>query len=150
MWATKEGGARMVLISTALMIGGCVFDQLQRSNENDIHRVEQKQATLQTEEDRSARLKRQEDELVAELGERQFSLSELNGRVEKLQAENGRAIADNGSRHRDYADLIERLHQTNSQLASLQRGTDGSMEQRRERVDYLKTQIKAQLQLLLH
>jgi hypothetical protein len=141
MWATKEGGARIVLISTALMIGGCVFDQLQRSNENDIHRVEQKQATLQAEEDRSARLKRQEDELVVELSERQFSLSELNGRVEKLH---------NGSRHRDYADLIERLHQTNSQLASLQRGTDGSMEQRRERVDYLKTQIKAQLQLLLH
>ncbi|HEY0747800.1 MAG TPA: hypothetical protein VGD63_13960 [Steroidobacteraceae bacterium] len=150
MLATKEGGAGIVLIGTALLLGGCVFDQLQRSNENDIHRVEQKQADLQAEQDRSARLKRQEDELVVELGERQFSLSELNDRVEKLQAENGRTIAENESRHRDYADLIARLHQTNSQLASLQRGTDGSIEQRRERVDYLKTQIKAQLQLLLH
>jgi chromosome segregation ATPase len=141
---------RSTALSMALVLGGCVFDQLQRSNENDIHRVEQKQATLKTEEDRSERLKQQEDELITELGERQFSLSELNERVEKLQMENGRALAENESRRSDYADLMERLHQSNAQLASLQRGNEGPIEQRRERIAYLKNQIKAQLQLLLH
>ena len=141
---------RFPLMSVALMLGGCVFDQLQRSNENDIQRVEQKQATLQAEQDRSARLKYQEELLAAELSERQVSLSELNNRIEKLQIENGRSIADNESKRLEYADLIGRLHQTNEQLASLRRGTDGSIEERRERIDYLKTQIKAQLQLLLH
>lgn len=137
-------------MSVALLLGGCVFDQLQRSNENDIQRVEQKQATLQAEQDRSAVLSRQEDLLVAELSERQMSLNELNDRVEKLQAENGRAIANNESQRLQYRDLIGRLHQTNQQLASLQRATDGSIEERHQRIDYLKSQIKAQLQLLLH
>jgi chromosome segregation ATPase len=141
---------RLPLMSVALMLGGCVFDQLQRSNENDIQRVEQKQAALQAEQDRSTRLEHQEELLAAELSERQVSLSELNDRVEKLQIENGRAIADNASKRLEYADLIGRLHQTNERLASLQRGTDGSIEERRERIDYLKTQIKAQLELLLH
>jgi chromosome segregation ATPase len=140
----------LLLTSVALMLGGCVFDQLQQSNEKDIQRVEQKQATLQAEQDRSGQLKQQEERLVAELSERQVSLSELNDRVEQLQRENGRAIADNEAKRREHADLIGRLHQTNQQLASLQRGTDGSIEQRRERIDYLKSQIKAQLQLLLH
>jgi predicted nuclease with TOPRIM domain len=151
MWSLALTSTAMsIAMSMALMLGGCVFDQLQRSNENDIHRVEQKQATLKTEEDRSSRLKQQEDELLAELGERQFSLSELNDRVEQLQVENGRAIAQNVSRRSDYADLMERLHQSNAQLASLQHATDSSTEQRRERIDYLKAQVKAQLQLLLH
>lgn len=137
-------------MSVALLLGGCVFDQLQRSNENDIQRVEQKQATLQAEQDRSAVLTRQEELLGAELSERQMSLEELNDRVEKLQAENGRAITDNESKRLQYRDLIGRLHQTNQRLASLQRGTEGSIEERRQRIDYLRSQIKAQLQLLLH
>ena len=138
------------LASAALLLGGCVFDQLQRSNENDIHRVEQKQATLRAEQDRAALLTRQEDQLVTELSERQVSLKELNDRVEKLQQQNGRAIADNESTRQEYRALIVRLHQTNQQLASLQRGADGMTEERRERIDYLKSQIKAQLELLLH
>ena len=141
---------KLVPLSVALLLGGCVFDQLQRSNEDDIQRVEQKQVTLQAEQDRSAVLTRQEDLLVAELSERQMSLDELNVRVEKLQAENGRAIADNESKRLQYRDLIGRLHQTNQQLASLQRAADGSIEERHQRIDYLKSQIKAQLQLLLH
>lgn len=141
---------RLVAMAASLLLGGCVFDQLQRSNENDIHRVEQKQAALQAEQDRSARLARQEDLLAAELSERQVSLKELNDRVETLQEQNGHAIAGNESQRQEYRALIGRLYQTNQQLASLQRGTDGSNEERRERIDYLKSQIKAQLELLLH
>ncbi len=141
---------RLVAMAASLLLGGCVFDQLQRSNENDIYRVEQKQAALQAEQDRSARLARQEDLLAAELSERQVSLKELNDRVETLQEQNGHAIAGNESQRQEYRALIGRLYQTNQQLASLQRGTDGSNEERRERIDYLKSQIKAQLELLLH
>ena len=141
---------RCLAMSASLLLGGCVFDQLQRSNESDIHRVEQKQAALQAEQDRSARLARQEDLLAAELSERQVSLKELNDRVETLQVQNGRAIAGNDSQRQEYRALIGRLYQTNQQLASLQGGTDASTEERRQRIDYLKSQIKAQLELLLH
>lgn len=137
-------------MSVALILGGCVFDQLQRSNENDINRVEQKQAALQDEQGQSAQLTQEEDQLATELSNREFSLSELNDRVEQLQVRNGRALAVNDAKRRGYEDVLARLHQTNEQVASLQGAADGSIEKQRERIDYLKAQIKAQLQLLLH
>ena len=137
-----------VLLGPALM-SGCFFDQLQRSEENDIQRVEQKRATLQTEQDRSATLKRQEAQLAAELSERQLSLSELNERVQRINEENGRAIADNDAARLHYHDLLAQLHETNGQLASAQQGTAASIEERRERIASLKARLSAQLDLLL-
>lgn len=131
-----------------LMLCGCFFDQLQRSDESDIRRVEQKQATLQAEKQRLAALKRQEEELAAELSERQLSLNELNDRVQRINAANGRSIGDNDAKRLQY-DLIEQLHETNEQLAVLQKGAAGSIEERRERMTYLKTRLKAQLDDLL-
>ena len=136
-------------MSTVLLLSGCFFDQLQRSEENDIQRVEQKQATLQTEQYRSATLKQQEEQLAAELSERQLSLNQLNDRVQEINAENGRAIADNVATRLQYNDLLGQLHETNEQLALAQQGTAGSIEERRERVASLKARLKAQLDLLL-
>ena len=41
-------------MSVALLLTGCFFDRSERSDENDIARVEQKQATLADEQDRAA------------------------------------------------------------------------------------------------
>ncbi len=136
-------------VSMVLMLSGCFFDQLQRSEEKDIQRVEQKQATLQAERDRSATLKQHEERLAAELSERQLSLNELNDRVQKINAANGRSIADNDAKRLQY-DLIEQLHETNEQLVLLQRGTPSLIEERRERISYLKTRLREQLAILLH
>ncbi|HEV7612247.1 MAG TPA: hypothetical protein VGO37_10255 [Steroidobacteraceae bacterium] len=131
-----------------LLLSGCFFDQLQRSEEGDILRVEQKQATLQAEQDRAATLKQQEEHLAAELSERQFSLNELNDRVQSINAANGRSIADNDAKRLQY-DLIGQLHETNKQLALLQQAAPGSIEERRERIAYLRSRLKAQLDVLL-
>lgn len=130
------------------MLSGCFFDQLQRSEENDIQRVEQKQAALQAEQGKSATLKQQEEELAAELGERQLSLNQLNDRVQKINAANGHSIADNNEKRLQY-DLIVKLHDTNEQLAMLRKGAQGSVEDRRDRIVYLRTRLKAQLDVLL-
>jgi septal ring factor EnvC (AmiA/AmiB activator) len=134
---------------SALLLSGCFFDQLQRSEENDIQRVEQKQATLQTEQSRSATLKQQEEQLATELSERQLSLNELNNRVQEINAKNGRAIAANDSTRLQYNDLLGQLHATNEQLALAQQGAAGSIELRRDRIASLKARLKAQLDLLL-
>jgi uncharacterized phage infection (PIP) family protein YhgE len=136
-------------VSAVLLLSGCFFDQLQRSEENDIQRVEQKQATLQTEPYRSATLKQQQEQLATELSERQLSLNELHDRVQEINAENGRAIADNDATRLQYNDLLGQLHETNEQLALAQQGTAGSIEERRERIASLKARLKAQLDLLL-
>jgi septal ring factor EnvC (AmiA/AmiB activator) len=138
-----------ISVSAMLLLSGCFFDQLQRSEENDIQRVEQKQATLQTEQSRSGTLKQQEEQLATELSERQLSLNELNNRVQEINAENGRAIATNDSTRLQYNDLLGQLHATNEQLALAQQGTAGSIELRRDRIASLKARLKAQLDLLL-
>jgi hypothetical protein len=132
-----------------LMLSGCFFDQLQRSEESDIRRVEQKQAALQAEQGRAATLKQQEEQLAADLSERQLSLNELNDRVQKINAANGRLIADNDAKRLQY-DLIVQLHETSGQLALLQQATAGSIAERRERIADLQTRLRAQLDVLLH
>ena len=132
-------------------MSGCVFDQLQRSEENDIKRVEQKEAALQAEQDQSTALQQQEDHLAAELSERQLSLSELNDRVQAINARNGRTIADNDASRIEYHDLLGQLHETNEQLTQLtlvEQGTAYSIEERRKRIASLKARIKTQLDIL--
>jgi predicted nuclease with TOPRIM domain len=144
----KRGPSPAIPVSAALLLSGCFFDQLQRSEESDIQRVEQKQATLHTEQYRSDTLKQQEEQLATELSERQLSLNELNDRVQEINAENGRAIADNDAARLRYHDLLGQLHETNEQITLAQQGTVGSIEERRERIASLKARIKAQLDLL--
>ena len=145
----KRGSFSAIPVSAVLLLSGCFFNQLQRSEENDIQRVEQKQAILQTEQDRSVTLKRQEEQLVSELSERQLSLDELNDRVQEINAENGRAIADNQAMRLRYNDLLGQLHETNKELALAQQGGSGAIEERRERIASLMTRLKSQLDLLL-
>jgi hypothetical protein len=135
-------------LGAALLLSGCVFDQLQRSEENDIKRVEQKQASLQTEQDRATALQQQEDRLAAELSERQLSLNELNDRVQEINSKNGRAISDNDASRIEYHDLLGQLHETNEQLTLVQLGTADSIEERRARIAFLKARIKTQLDIL--
>src|ERR1700688_1261334 len=59
----KRGPSPAIPVSAALLLSGCFFDQLQRSEESDIQRVDRKQATLQTEQYRSDTLKQQEEQL---------------------------------------------------------------------------------------
>lgn len=137
-------------MSFVLLLSGCFFDRLERSDENDISRVEQKQATLADQQDRAANLRRQEDQLTTELSERQLSLDELSRRVEEINAENGHALADNESAHRQYDYYLQQVHEANQQLAEIQRTTTpGAIEQRRERIASLKAQLKTELDALL-
>jgi hypothetical protein len=144
----KRSRGPLVHLSAGLLLSGCVFDQLQRSEENDIERVEQKQASLQTEQDKSAALQQQEDLLAAELSERQLSLSELNDRVQEINAKNGRAISDNDASRIEYHALLGQLHETNEQLTLMEQGTAYSIEERRARIASLKSRIKTQLDIL--
>src|SRR5579863_3926709 len=92
---TKWGIYRAGPVCIMGLLTGCFFDQVQKSEEGDIQRVEQKQATLQAQRERAAILPRQEQQLTTELSERQLTLDELTRRVEALNAENGHALADN-------------------------------------------------------
>jgi predicted nucleic acid-binding Zn-ribbon protein len=138
-----------VPLGAMLLLSGCFFDQLQRAEESDIQRVEQKQASAQAAKFRSATLEQEEEQLAAELSERQFSLNALNDRVQEINADNGRTIAQNDAARFRYHDLLAQLQETNEQLALAQQGTVGSIEEQRERIASLKARIKAQIHLLL-
>src|ERR1700733_11046514 len=149
MAGSKRSMWGVILLSAVLLVSGCFFDQLQRSEESDIQRVEQKQGTLETEQNQSQSLKQQEEQLATDLSERQLSLDELNDRVETINAENGRTIANNEAMRLQYHQLLAQLHETNEQLRLAQQGTDGSVEERRERIASLKAELDAQIDRLL-
>ncbi len=133
----------------AVLLAGCFFDQVQRSEESDIQRVEQKQGVLRAEQERSARLGQQEQQLTAEMSERRLSLNDLSARVQEINAENGHAVADNEAARAQYLDLLAQLHETNEELALARQGGSGSIAERRERIASLEARLQAQLDLLL-
>lgn len=138
-----------IALTTVFPLSGCFFDQVQRSEEDDIQRVEHKQATLQTAQDKAATLREQEEQLAAELSGRQLSLNELNDRVQEINAENGRALAQNEAARLQYHELLTQLHQTSEQLALAKQGQVGTIAERREHIASLKAQLKAQIDLLV-
>lgn len=143
----KRAGIAAIL---TLVLEGCFFDRVQRSEEDDIQRVEQKQATLQTEQYRAAVLDQKEDQLANEMGFRELSLQELNDRIERINADNGREISNNEAKRLQYQALLAQLHETNQRLSSLQQGDPAHLEQKRDQIASLKTRLREQLDLLLH
>lgn len=138
-----------VATSAVLLLSGCFFDQLQRSEEQDIQRVQQKQATLEAEKSKSVTLTQQAQQLEAELSEREFTLSQLTERVQTINAENGRAIAENESRRLEYESLLAQVHHTNQQLAAARQNISVPSEQRLAMIESLNAELKRQVDALL-
>lgn len=137
-----------LLLAGSAMLNGCFFDRLQQSEESDIQRVQQKQSLLQSEQSGSATLKQQEDMLATELSERELSLNELNDRVQAINAQNGRGLAGNEAARIQYGVLLNRLHDTNRELAAAQQGTTDSIADRRARIASLKARLTAEVDSL--
>lgn len=136
-------------IAVMLPAAGCYFDQLQRSQESDIQRVEQKRAALETEQQQSAALQQQTDQLASVLSERELSLDELNARVSELNARNRRFIADNDAARARYRELLEQVHDTNGQVVRARQEAAGELSERRRHLGALEAQLKEQIRLLL-
>jgi hypothetical protein len=136
-------------------LSACTIARLQREEAADLERVHQKELAVQSEQDRSDTLDRDKDQLLADLNERQVSLSELNERIERINAANGRAIVDNQSIRLERQRKLDHLAELNAQLtaasaARADQSNDDTSAQKQARIDYLRSQIKQQLELLLH
>ena len=145
----RRGALSATTAAMTMFVAGCFFDQLQQSQENDIHRVEQKQVSLQAEQTKSGKLRQEEEQLAVELEARELTLAELNERVEALNAKNGLVIADNDEARLRYRDRLAQLHEYNLQIAATRVAPD-SIEERRERLEALKIRLREQLDAMLH
>lgn len=137
----------LVLVAS---LSGCTITELQRQERADTERVQLKEANLHTEQERTAAVNSQKEQLAAELSERQVSLDELTARVDQLQAANARDDAANDAARFEHQRLIGKIRDFNTQVAALQQSTDLATEQKQQRIEYLKQQIRTQLDLLLH
>jgi septal ring factor EnvC (AmiA/AmiB activator) len=140
-----------------VLVSGCTIAELHREERSDEARVRQKEADLQTEQARTNELNRQKEQLTADLTQRQLSLTELTDRVDRIQKANARESTSNDAarleRQRlslERQRLIAKVQQTSAQLAAAQQSTDGSSAEKQRRIEYLKSQIDTQLELLLH
>jgi chromosome segregation ATPase len=131
-------------------LDGCTIAELQRQQRADTQRVQLKEANLHAEQERTDALNGQKEQLTAELSLRQVSLDELNARVDQLQAANARQYAANDAVRLERQRLIGNIQELNTQLTALRHSPDTATEQKQQRVEYLKQQIRAQLDLLLH
>jgi chromosome segregation ATPase len=140
---------RGVLILAAFL-SGCTIAELQRQERAGTERVRLKEVNLHAEQERTDALSSQKEQLTAELSHRQVSLDELNARVDQLQAANARDYAANDAARLERQRLIGKIRELNVQLVALQQSTDTATEQKQQRIEYLKQQVSAQLDLLLH
>jgi hypothetical protein len=140
----------VVTYTFAILVSGCTIAELQREEKADAERVRLKQASLQSEQERTDALNGQKDQLTAELSKHQVSLAELNARLDQLQATNARESSANDAVRLERQRLVVRLHELNAQLAALQQSPDTAATQKQEHIEYLKQEIRTQLDLWLH
>lgn len=150
--ATRRRLLRATLLAgTLLAVGsGCTIARLQQEESGDEQRVREKEAALQAEQQRAAELTKQKDQLAADLSTRELSLAELNEKLEPLRLANSRQSAENELARRERARLIAELQEMSAQLAQLRKSPQDPSSEQRQRIDFLKRQIKDQLDLLLH
>ena len=150
--ATRRRLLRTTLLAgTLLAVGsGCTIARLQQEESGDEQRVREKEAALQAEQQRAAELTKQKDQLAADLSTRELSLAELNEKLEPLRLANSRQSAENELARRERARLIAELQEMSAQLAQLRKSPQDPSSEQRQRIDFLKRQIKDQLDLLLH
>lgn len=150
--ATRRRLLRTTLLAGTLLAvgGGCTIARLQQEESGDEQRVREKEAALQAEQQRAAELTKQKDQLAADLSTRELSLAELNEKLEPLRLANSRQSAENELARRERARLIAELQEMSAQLAQLRKSPQDPSSEQRQRIDFLKRQIKDQLDLLLH
>jgi len=150
--ATGRRSLRASLLAcTLLALGsGCTIARLQQEAAGDEQRVREKEAALQAEQRRSNDLTRQKDELAADLSTRELTLAELNEKIEQLRLANARRSEENTQARQERERLVEDLRQLSAQLAQLRKSPEDPSPGQRQRIEFLRRQIRDQLDLLLH
>lgn len=143
-------------LCVAVSLAGCTVMEMRKDVEQREARLQVKQSELDQAEQQQTALKQRQSALIADLESRQMTLDDLQARLDQLKAENDRASATTGEQRARQRDLDSKIAQQRlaierqkQEIAMLERKNALSADEKRKRIDYLKSEIRRQLELQL-
>ena len=136
-------------LSLLVAFGGCTLAQMQQESGQMTTRVADKEANLTSWKVSARPCRRERAELLSDLDNKDVTLSQLQAGLERLKQENRRLRSDTEQQQRDKLRVdadIQKLQAEISRVDSDDRVTDKA---KKEKIESLKKQIKAYLQLML-
>ena len=136
-------------LSLLVAFGGCTLAQMQQESGQMTTRVADKEANLTQLESQRTALSAERATLLADLDNKDVTLSQLQAGLERLKQENRRLRSDTEQQQRRKLRVdadIQKLQAEISRVDSDDRVTDKA---KKEKIESLKKQIKAYLQVML-
>jgi peptidoglycan hydrolase CwlO-like protein len=130
-------------------VSGCTVAKLQQESGAMETRIAQKEQDLSQLESRQTALQAEQKRLLSDIDNRQMTLNELNSGLERLKRENARLAADNERQQRDKQRVESEIQKFQTEISRLNSDNRLSDKVKRERIESLKKQIKAYLELML-
>lgn len=141
--------SRRLVICLVIACSGCTVVKMQQESSEMSVRVAQKQEELTHLQDRQAALSTESKRLLAEVDAKQVTLNQLDSGLEKLRQENSRLKAETESQRREQQRVEADVKKFQADIAALKSDDRLSDQAKREKIESLKKQLKAYLQLML-
>ena len=142
----------MLVVWHIIAVSGCTVAKLQQESGEMGTRIVQKEQDLNQLRSRQTTLLAERERLLSEIDDKHVTLNELNSGLERLRQENGRLGSDNERQQREKQRVESDIQKFQAEITRLNRlNSDDRVSDKvkTERIESLKKQIKAYLQLML-
>jgi chromosome segregation ATPase len=129
--------------------GGCTLAQMQQESGQMTTRIADKEANLTQLENQRAALAVERAKLLSDLDNKDVTLNQLLAGLERLKQENRRLRSDTEQQQRDKHRVDADIQKLQAEINRVDVDDSVSDKMKKEKIEALKKQIKAYLQLML-
>src|SRR4029453_9540045 len=133
----------------AIALCGCTLAQLQQESGHMHVRIMEKESSLTQLESRQSALTAERTKLLSEIDDNQVTLTDLHAGLDRIRQEISRLRAETEPQQREKHRVEARLQELQTEISRLRDEHRPADTAKRERIDSLKKQIKAYLEVML-
>ena len=132
-----------------IVVCGCTLTQLQQESGPLQVRIKDKESSLSELESRQSALSAEKTRLLSQIDDHQVTLADLHAGLGRIRQEIGRLQAETEPQHREKQRVEARLEELQTEIGRLGEEHRASDTAKTERIDALRKQIKAYLEVML-
>jgi chromosome segregation ATPase len=139
----------LLVVGHVLALCGCTIAQLEQESGQMRTRIVYKEANLGELERERVALAAERTKLLSDIDTKQLTLTDLDAGLERLRRANSRLTTETAQQQREKQRVDVAIQKLQAEISRVRDEPSASDRAKMERVEALKQQIKAQLQILI-
>ena len=139
----------LLVVGHVLALCGCTIAQLEQESGQMRTRIVYKEANLNELESERVALAAERTKLVSDIDTKQLTLNELDAGLQRLRHANSRLRSENVQQQREKQRVDAEIQKLQAEVSRVRDDTRSSDKAKMDKIEALKQQIKARLQILL-